>query len=152
DLSGGDRCAAARAARAGRALQGHRLYRRHRSRARDGARVRRPHRHCRRSQGSLHARAPRPHPRMTRLLIVRMSALGDIVHALPVLSVLREAWPSAEIDWLADERYAGVLDLIEGITNRVVVRPGYLKALSFMRNRGYDAALDLQGLIKSASA
>jgi lipopolysaccharide heptosyltransferase I len=89
---------------------------------------------------------------MTRLLIVRMSALGDIVHALPVLSVMREAWPSAEIDWLADERYAGVLDLVDGVTNRVVVRPGYLKALSFMRGRKYDAALDLQGLIKSASA
>jgi heptosyltransferase-1 len=89
---------------------------------------------------------------MKRLLIVRMSALGDIVHALPVLSAIREAWPSAEIDWLADERYAGVLDLVEGVSRRVVVRPGYLKALSFMRGRGYDAALDLQGLIKSASA
>ena len=89
---------------------------------------------------------------MKRLLIVRMSALGDIVHALPVLSVVRESWPSAEIDWLAEERYAGVLDLVEGISNRVVVRPGYFKALSFMRRRAYDAALDLQGLIKSASA
>jgi heptosyltransferase-1 len=89
---------------------------------------------------------------MTRLLIVRMSALGDIVHALPVLSAIRGAWPAVEIDWLADERYAGVLDLVEGITHRIVVRPGYLKALSIMRARRYDAALDLQGLIKSASA
>lgn len=89
---------------------------------------------------------------MTRLLIVRMSALGDIVHALPVLSAIREAWPDAEIDWLADARYASVLDLVEGIAHRVVVRPGYLKALSFMRARGYDLALDLQGLIKSATA
>ena len=89
---------------------------------------------------------------MKRLLIVRMSALGDIVHALPVLSAIREAWPSAQIDWLVDARYAGVLDLVEGVTDRVVVRPGYLKALSFMRGRQYEAALDLQGLIKSASA
>ena len=89
---------------------------------------------------------------MNRLLIVRMSALGDIVHALPVLAALRQAWPSAEIDWLADERYAGVLDLVEGLTHRVVVRPGYLRALSFMRSRDYDAAIDLQGLIKSATA
>lgn len=89
---------------------------------------------------------------MTRLLIVRMSALGDIVHALPVLSAIRGAWAAAEIDWLADERYAGVLDLVEGLSHRVVVRPGYLEALSFMRARRYDAALDLQGLIKSASA
>jgi heptosyltransferase-1 len=89
---------------------------------------------------------------MNRLLIVRMSALGDIVHALPVLAALRDARPALEIDWLADERYAGVLGLVEGLTHRIVVRPGYWRALSFMRARGYDAAVDLQGLIKSASA
>src|SRR5829696_1160792 len=89
---------------------------------------------------------------MNRILIVRMSALGDIVHALPVLSAVRDALPGAEIDWLADERYAAVLDLVDGLANRVVVRPGYTKALSFMRARRYDAAIDLQGLIKSASA
>ena len=51
---------------------------------------------------------------MNRILIVRMSALGDIVHALPVLSALRDAYPAAEIDWLADRAYAGVLDLVDG--------------------------------------
>jgi len=89
---------------------------------------------------------------MTRVLIVRMSALGDIVHALPVLAALRDANPSIEVDWIADERYAGVLELVDGLANRIVVRPGYLRALAFMRSRRYDAALDLQGLIKSASA
>ncbi len=89
---------------------------------------------------------------MKRILIVRMSALGDIVHALPVLADLRAAYPSVEVDWLADGAYAGVLDLVEGITNRVVVRPGYARALQFMRGRKYDVALDLQGLLKSAAA
>jgi len=89
---------------------------------------------------------------MNRILIVRMSALGDIVHALPVLAALRHAHPPAEIDWLADSAYAGILDLVDGLANRIVVRPGYTRALAFMRSRRYDAALDLQGLLKSAAA
>jgi lipopolysaccharide heptosyltransferase I len=89
---------------------------------------------------------------VNRILIVRMSALGDIVHALPVLAALGEAFPRAEIDWLAEAAYAGVLELVDGIANRVVVRPGYRNALRFLRQRRYDAAIDLQGLIKSAAA
>ncbi len=89
---------------------------------------------------------------MNRILIVRMSALGDIVHALPVLAALHEAHPAAEIDWLSDAAYAGVLDLVDGLSQRMVVRPGYTRALQLMRGRRYDAALDLQGLLKSAVA
>jgi lipopolysaccharide heptosyltransferase I len=89
---------------------------------------------------------------VNRILLVRMSALGDIVHALPVLAALRDAFPAAQIDWLAEAAYAGVLDLVDGITTRVVVRPGYLRALRLMRSRRYDVAIDLQGLLKSAAA
>ena len=91
-------------------------------------------------------------PRMNRILIVRMSALGDIVHALPVLAALREAYPRAEIDWLADRAYAGVLDLVDG-PQPLHHRPAGLAAgdAIVMRGRRYDVALDLQGLIKSAA-
>ncbi len=92
----------------------------------------------------------RDRPIVNRILLVRMSALGDIIHALPVLAALRDAYPSAEIDWVADANYAAILGLVNGITNRVVVRPGFLRALGFMRRRRYDVAIDLQGLIKSA--
>lgn len=88
---------------------------------------------------------------MTRILIVRMSALGDIVHALPVLAALRQAIPTLEIDWLADRRYAGVLDLVDGLTRRIIGRPGLARAVSELRARAYDVALDLQGLLKSAA-
>lgn len=87
---------------------------------------------------------------MTRILIVRMSALGDIVHALPVLGALREAWPAAEIDWLVDDRYAGILDLVEGVHERILGRPHLARAVARMRARSYDVAIDLQGLLKSA--
>ncbi|MCC7035031.1 MAG: lipopolysaccharide heptosyltransferase I [Acidobacteria bacterium] len=101
-----------------------------------------------------------------RILIVRLSALGDIVHALPVLSALGRQDPEAEIDWLVEEAYAPVLSLARGLRQRVVVRaravpppgggtsfsggPGHLRALAFLRRQHYDVALDLQGLIKSA--
>ena len=88
---------------------------------------------------------------MKRILIVRMSALGDIVHALPVLSAIRKARPEIEIDWLADRKYAGILDFVSGISHRVIGRPGLSKAVTAMRARDYDVAVDLQGLLKSAA-
>ena len=115
------------------------------------------------------SQAPRPsspQALMPRILIVRMSALGDIVHALPVLAALRRAWPGAQVDWIVDEAYASILTLAEGLHQRVIVRAresgsspgavsfggamGYLKAVHYLRARKYDAALDLQGLLKSA--
>ena len=88
---------------------------------------------------------------MTRVLIVRMSALGDIVHALPVLSAIRRAHPEVEVDWLADRKYAGILDFVRGLSQRIIGRPGLSKAVAAMRGREYDVAIDLQGLLKSAA-
>jgi lipopolysaccharide heptosyltransferase I len=80
-----------------------------------------------------------------------MSALGDIVHALPVLSAIRAARPDVEIDWLADRKYAGILDFVDGVSQRVIGRPGLSRAVSQLRPRNYDVAIDLQGLLKSAA-
>ena len=88
---------------------------------------------------------------LSRILIVRMSALGDIVHALPVLSALRRRYPDATIDWLADRKYAGLLDLVEGLDRVIIGRPGLLRAVGALRARDYDVAVDLQGLLKSAA-
>ena len=46
-----------------------------------------------------------------RILIVRLSALGDIVHALPVLGAIRKAMPAAQVDWLVEENYASILSI-----------------------------------------
>lgn len=105
-------------------------------------------------------------PHGARLLVVRMGALGDIVHALPVLAALRTHRPDVEVDWLVDARYAGVLALVDGVRHRVIVRSaasgqssgevrfagvmGLVPAVRFLRARGYAAAIDLQGLLKSA--
>ena len=61
-------------------------------------------------------------PQLNRILIVRLSALGDIVHALPVLAALKCEWPEAKVDWLVEERYAAILALAAGLNRRIIVR------------------------------
>jgi len=86
-----------------------------------------------------------------RVLIVKLGALGDIVHAIPVAAALRRAWPSVCIDWLVSPRHRAILDLVPVVNRRLEMpdwkMPGMIGELR--RNR-YDVALDLQGLIKSA--
>jgi len=87
------------------------------------------------------------------VLIVRLGALGDLVHALPAVAALRAAWPESRIDWLVDARYRALLDFVP-IVDRVIVlgRPGASLGgvLRSLRRERYDIAIDLQGLIKSA--
>jgi lipopolysaccharide heptosyltransferase I len=86
-----------------------------------------------------------------RLLVVRMSALGDIVHALPVLAAIHDANVDIEVDWLADRKYAAILEFVDGLAQIVIGRPGLSNAVAAMRRREYDVAIDLQGLLKSAA-
>ena len=90
-----------------------------------------------------------------RFLIVRLGSLGDIVHAIPAVAALRARHPGAHIDWIVDPRYADLVGMVEGI-DRVIPfdpRQGWsqlLKLASQLRRGKYEAAIDLQGLIKSA--
>ncbi len=93
-----------------------------------------------------------------RFLIVRLGALGDIVHALPVAAALRRAHPDARIDWVVSARHRAILDLVPVIDQRIAIndRAGahdgvpLLRAAGELRRARYGVALDLQGLIKSA--
>ena len=95
---------------------------------------------------------------MTRLLIVRLGALGDVVHAIPVAAALRRAFPSARIDWLVSAKHREILDLVPVIDRRLVINDrgdasggaSLLAAIRELRRSQYDVAIDLQGLIKSA--
>ena len=88
------------------------------------------------------------------ILIVRLGALGDLVHALPAAAALRGTWPEARIDWLVDGRYAALLDLVPAIDRAIVLdgRPGQplLAVVRELRRARYDLAIDFQGLLKSA--
>ena len=95
---------------------------------------------------------------MNRVLIVRLGALGDVVHAIPVAAALRRAFPSARIDWLVSAKHREILDLVPVIDRRLVINDrgdvsggtSLLSAIGELRRARYDVAIDLQGLLKSA--
>jgi heptosyltransferase-1 len=88
------------------------------------------------------------------ILIVRLGALGDIVHAIPAAAALRAAMPDARIDWLVEGKHRAIVDLVT-VLDRVVALEGrsvaaWVDAIRRVRQRPYDIALDFQGLMKSA--
>jgi lipopolysaccharide heptosyltransferase I len=88
------------------------------------------------------------------VLIVRLGALGDIVHTIPAVAALRAAMPEARIDWIVESAHRPVLDLLPAI-DRIVLLPArslraWVEAVRQLRFVQYDAALDFQGLMKSA--
>jgi lipopolysaccharide heptosyltransferase I len=95
---------------------------------------------------------------VTRVLIVRLGALGDVVHAIPVAAALRRAFPAARIDWLVSAKHREILDLVPVIDRRLVINDrraasggtSLVAAIRELRRSRYDVAIDLQGLIKSA--
>lgn len=97
---------------------------------------------------------------MNNFLIVRLGALGDVVHAIPFAAALRHEFPHARIDWIVEPRYMPLLELVQGIDRRIPIDPRWfmrgaersrlLRTLRELRRVQYDYAFDLQGLVKSA--
>ena len=100
-----------------------------------------------------------------KILIVKLSSIGDVVHTLPTLAAIRRALPDAEISWAVEKSAAEILrgnplidNLIEVDTRSM--RGGKLirgillnsrKQLKNLRVSDFDVALDFQGLLKSAA-
>ncbi len=96
-----------------------------------------------------------------RIALIKPSALGDVVHALPVLSALRRAFPAARITWVVNAAYepliAGHPDLTDTLPfNRGAFRKGWRTAAAYsarfaagLRRQRFDLVLDLQGLLRS---
>jgi lipopolysaccharide heptosyltransferase I len=89
-----------------------------------------------------------------KILIVRLGALGDIVHAIPAAAALRAALPDAQIDWMVEAKHRPILDLVTVIDRVVPLEAptfaGWADAVRRARQVPYDIAFDLQGLMKSA--
>lgn len=99
-----------------------------------------------------------------RILLVKTSSLGDVIHNLPVASDIRRRMPEARIDWMVEENFAGIPRLhpaVSGVIPVAVRRwrksllsPATWREISAFRRAAradsYDAVLDTQGLLKSA--
>jgi heptosyltransferase I len=89
-----------------------------------------------------------------RFLLVRLGSLGDIIHALPAASALRDAFPQCRIDWLIEPQWRRLLegnpDLTEIISFEKKTAGGLITTLRKLRAARYTCAIDFQGLYKSA--
>ncbi len=100
---------------------------------------------------------------MMDILIIKMSAFGDVIQALPVVRALKQGFPGARIDWLVEDSAAPIVRSHPGVDRVVVWRrdawrspgrwPGAVlgirRTAAELLKRRYDLALDLQGLLKS---
>src|SRR5688572_11226481 len=98
-----------------------------------------------------------------RILIIKPSAIGDVVHALPVLNLIRRKWPAAHVSWLVTPACAGLVeghpqvDQVIRFERRELGRGwrsprAAVELVRFMRELGrgkFDLVIDLQGLFRS---
>jgi heptosyltransferase-1 len=115
-------------------------------------------------------------PRFDSLLIVRLGAMGDIIHTLPAAAKLRQAFPHATLGWLVEERWAELLctlryprsgrrspqrplvDRVHSVNTAEWRRAPFsfntwqqmAVGLSQLRGIRYDAVIDFQGAVRSA--
>lgn len=93
---------------------------------------------------------------MKRILVIKLSSLGDIAHALPAVRALKER-TGAAIDWVVQPEYAALLARCPDV-ERTIVFPrrnfarGFFAFWRALRREKYDVVVDLQGLLKSALA
>jgi heptosyltransferase I len=99
-----------------------------------------------------------------KILIIRLSSLGDILHALPAFVDLRKSFPNAQIDWLVGKKFEFLLSAVRGIDGIHAIDTGSLlrfpingsawrqgrRLIRSLRSQSYDYSLDFQGLLKTA--
>jgi heptosyltransferase-1 len=108
-------------------------------------------------------KASRPTVPPGKILIVKPSSLGDIVHSLPFLNAIKSCFPKAEIHWVVARGLEGLLEGHPMVDEIIIIdkdkwkKPGRLSEtvrevvglLKEMRRRRYDLVIDLQGLFRS---
>ena len=99
-----------------------------------------------------------------KILVVKLSSLGDVVHAMPAVQDMRQALPQADIDWVVEGAFAPLVERCDGV-GRVIgcelrrwrkapmsaqTRSEWRAFRDELHGEAYDAVIDLQGLTKSA--
>lgn len=90
---------------------------------------------------------------MNRLLVIRLSAFGDVIHTIPAVVALRDALPEAEISWAVEPVYAELVETVARVKAiRVSLKKWSVARIVAARRdvRGFETSIDFQGLIKSS--
>lgn len=91
-----------------------------------------------------------------RILVLRLSALGDVIHTVPAVALLK---PVADVAWVVEAPYAELVEIVSGVAaipvrlkrwSRAPISSWSEARSTLRRMRGFDVAVDFQGLIKSA--
>ncbi|GHA71374.1 lipopolysaccharide heptosyltransferase I [Formosimonas limnophila] len=100
-----------------------------------------------------------------KILIIKMSSMGDVIHALPVLSDILQHYPNAQIDWVVEQSFADLVRANAPLVRRVIpirlrawrktwreaqTRKEWRAFKSALQSEAYDVVIDCQGLFKSA--
>ena len=105
----------------------------------------------------LHPSSFIPHP---SILIVRLSALGDVIHTIPAVVALRDALSNTYLEWVVEAPYRDLVEIVTGVDAIPVAMKRWGRNLMASRGEvgfalramsGADASIDFQGLMKSAS-
>ena len=100
-----------------------------------------------------------------KILIVKLSSLGDVLHTLPAVHDITTALPNAQIDWVVERSFAGVVRRCQGVNNAITcdfrtwrkspfssdTKNAWRTFKAELQKNNYDAVIDLQGLTKSAA-
>ncbi len=98
---------------------------------------------------------------MQKIAIIKLSAMGDIIHSMVVLEFIKKAYPNLLIDWFVEDAFSSVLENNPNINKIIKLnlksikksKKNIFKQLSFVRSfkkEKYDLIIDAQGLIKSS--
>ena len=99
-----------------------------------------------------------------KVLLVKLSSLGDVIQTMPVVNDVLTALPDAQIDWVVEEAFAPLVGRVQGLRRVLPIgqrrwRKSFFQAetraerrafAAHLQTHTYDAVIDFQGLIKSA--
>jgi lipopolysaccharide heptosyltransferase I len=91
-----------------------------------------------------------------RIMVVRLGAMGDIIHALPAVASLKHSFPGSHLTWLVEAQWAPLLERNPYVDRIAILErrnPGaWMRNWRKLRTERFDFAVDFQGLVKSALA
>ena len=96
-----------------------------------------------------------------KILIIKPSSLGDVIHTFPVIAFFKSAIPGVQIDWLINKNISSILDYLDDfLEDKVLFNRSGFKGMNFIiescklvhniRKKKYDCIIDLQGLLRSS--
>lgn len=91
-----------------------------------------------------------------RIMVVRLGAMGDVIHALPAVASLKHSFPGSHLTWLVEAQWAPLLERNPYVDRIAILErrnPGaWMRNWRQLRTERFDFAVDFQGLVKSALA